>query len=70
METLQQQAVIVHVIREVLIICEYIFDSSPGGFASGIMGLTETGKTDTIPIGHLALFKVMVKQELFFQPGD
>lgn len=47
-----------------------MFYASRGVFASGIMVLTETGERDTIPIGDLTLFDVMVKQVLGFDVGD
>lgn len=44
-----------------------MFYASRGGFTSGILDLTETGKIDAISIGNLVLFDVMVKQYLGFQ---
>lgn len=42
--------------------CKYMLDAIHGGFAGGIMGLTESSKRYTIPISHLTLFFIMVKQ--------
>lgn len=65
-EVLQQQVIISHVILEVFVMGEYMFDASRGGFTSGIMDRTETGKSDAIPIGNLALLEFKVRWELFF----
>lgn len=49
---------------------EYLFDASRGGSASGIIGLTETDKSDGLLIGYFDMFHFMVKEELVFQTGD
>lgn len=57
---------IAHIIQEVFIMCEYMFDAIRGAFVSGIMGLMETDKRDSIPIRKPTLFDVILKQQLVF----
>lgn len=65
-EVLKQQVVIAHIIVEVFIIGEYMFDAIRGGFSSGTMGLTKTGKSDAVPIGDLAVSMLLPNKGLDF----
>lgn len=59
-EVLNPQIIIANAIQEFFIMSEYIFDGRRGVFANSIMGLTETGKVDAVPVSKISLFNFMV----------
>lgn len=66
-ETMQQQVVIAHVIREIFIMWKML-DASCNGLCIGIMVLKETGELFfTIPVSDFALFDVVAKQQFGLQ---
>lgn len=69
-EALQKQVFVAYVIREVFIVGEEMFDASLGGFASGWVGLVESGERDTVPIRNISLLNIMVEQDLELQLCD